>query len=186
MKLNIGSGYVRIPGYHNVDHDPMVKPDYLADLENLKLDDIPDNTVDEVLAHHVLEHIGNGFFSLMQELYRVCKHDAVIDVKFPHHRSEIWFGDPTHCRKLTVDQFRMFSKKENLSHIAQYGSSSGFGLKLDVDYEILGVTQKLYPKWEERFKTMSDEEITEVIENFNNVFWEVHLGLRVVKVDAAI
>ena len=37
MKLNIGSGYVKIPGFLNVDHDPQVKPDFLCDLENLKL-----------------------------------------------------------------------------------------------------------------------------------------------------
>lgn len=184
MKLNIGSGYVRIPGFLNVDHDPLVKPDFLCDLENLKLS-IEDSTVDEVYAHHILEHIGPGFLPLMKELYRVCKHDAVLDIKFPHHRSEIWFGDPTHVRKLTVDQLKMFSKKENLRHITEYGSSSGFGLFLDVDYEILGYAYKPYPKWEQRFKTMSEAEVNEIVENFNNVFWEVHVGLRVVKDDTA-
>lgn len=180
LKLNIGSGYVRIPGFLNVDHDPLVKPDYLCDLENLKLP-LEDNSVDEVYAHHILEHIGPGFFQLMKELYRVCAHDAILDIKFPHHRSEIWFGDPTHVRKLTVDQMKMFSKKVNRKHIEDYGSSSGFGLFLDVDFEVIGAITKLYPKWEERFKTMTDEEKQEVVDNLNNVFWEVHMGMRVVK-----
>ena len=52
---------------------------------------------------------------------------------------------------------------------------------LNVDFEVLGYVQKLYPKWEERFKTMSPEEQQEVIDNFNNVYWEVHVGMRVVK-----
>ena len=180
MKLNIGSGYVKIPGFLNVDHDPQVKPDFLCDLENLKLP-IEDNTVDEVYAHHIFEHIGAGFFNMMKEIYRVCKHDAVLDIKFPHHRSEIWFGDPSHVRKLTIDQLSMFSKKVNLEHISKYNSSSGFGLFLNVDFEVLGYVQKLYPKWEERFKTMAPEDKQEVIDNYNNVFWEVHVGMRVVK-----
>ncbi len=180
MKLNIGSGYVKVPGFLNVDHDPMVKPDFLCDLENLSLP-IPDSSVDEVYAHHIFEHIGPGFLPMMKELYRVCKHDAVLDIKFPHHRSEIWFGDPTHVRKLTVDQLRMFSKKVNIKHIADFGSSSGFGLFLNVDFEVLGYVMKPYPKWEQRFKTMTEEEVNEVVENLNNVFWEVHVGMRVVK-----
>jgi len=130
MKLNIGSGYVKIPGFLNVDHDPLVKPDFLVNLEDLHLP-IADSSVDEIYAHHIFEHIGAGFLPMMQELYRVCKHDAVLDIKFPHHRSEIWFGDPTHVRKLTVDQLTMFSKKVNLEHIAKFGSSSGFGLFLN-------------------------------------------------------
>ena len=180
MKLNIGAGYVKIPGFLNVDHDPLVNPDFLCDLEDLKLP-IADSSVDEVYAHHIFEHIGTGFLPMMKELYRVCQHDAVLDIKFPHHRSEIWFGDPTHVRKLTINQLSMFSKKENIRHIGEYGSSSGFGLFLNVDFEVLGYVQKLYPKWEERFKTMSPEEQQEVVDNYNNVFWEVHVGMRVVK-----
>lgn len=180
MKLNIGSGYVKIPGFLNVDHDPLVKPDFLVNLEDLHLP-IADSSVDEIYAHHIFEHIGPGFLPMMQELYRVCQHDAVLDIKFPHHRSEIWFGDPTHVRKLTVDQLTMFSKKVNLEHIAKFGSSSGFGLFLNVDFEVIGYTMKLYPKWEERFKTMNEEEVNEIVENLNNVFWEVHIGMRVIK-----
>jgi uncharacterized protein (DUF362 family) len=37
MKLNIGAGYVKIPGFLNVDHDPLVNPDFLCNLEELKL-----------------------------------------------------------------------------------------------------------------------------------------------------
>jgi predicted SAM-dependent methyltransferase len=182
MKLNIGSGYVKIPGFLNVDHDPLVKPDFLCNLENLKLP-INDDTVEVVVAHHIFEHIGPGFLPMMKEIYRVCKHNAKIDIKFPHHRGEEWFGDPTHVRKLTIKQLEMFSKKVNLKHISDYGSSSGFGLFLNVDFEVMGYKMDLYPKWEERFKTMTPEEQYEVVDNFNNVFYQVQVTMRVIKDD---
>lgn len=180
MKLNIGSGHVKIDGFLNVDHDPLVKPDILCNLEELKLP-LEDSSVDEIVAHHIFEHIGPGFIPMMKELYRVCKDGAKLDIKFPHHRSEVWFGDPTHVRKLTIPQLKMFSKKENIKHIIEHNSSSGMGLWLDVDFEVVAYQEKLYPKWEERFPQMSELEQIEVIENLNNVFWEVHVLMKVIK-----
>lgn len=180
IKLNIGSGYKRYPGYLNVDHDPLVNPDFLADLENLKLD-IPDSSVGAVIAHHVLEHIGPGFFSLMQELYRVCANGAYIDIKVPHHRSEIFFSDPTHVRPITVDSMMLFSKSYNRLHIQEYNSSSGFGLKLDVDFEVIDYRLEPYPKWKKRFTTMSSDEIEEAAMDYNNVFSETMILLQVKK-----
>lgn len=180
MKLNIGSGYVKIPGFLNVDHDPLVEPDFLADLENLELP-IDDNCVDEVMAHHVLEHIGPGYFTLLQEIYRVCSDGAILNIRVPHHRSEIQYSDPTHVRFITLEQMKLFSKKYNQFHIDTYGSSSGFGLKLNVDFEIVDYRYSPYPKWEERFKTMTNEQIEEVVMDYNNVFHEMHIIMKVVK-----
>ncbi len=180
MKLNLGSGYKRYPGFLNVDHDPLTNPDFLADLENLKLP-IEDNMVDYVLAHHVLEHIGQGFFSLLQEIYRVCKNEAILEIKVPHHRSEIFYADPTHVRPITVDSMKLFSKKYNHEHIELYNSSSGFGIKCNVDFEILDFRFNPYPKWEERFKTMTNEQIEEVVMDLNNVFYETIIIMKVIK-----
>ena len=33
MKLNLGSGYKRVPGFVNIDSSPACKPDYVVDLE---------------------------------------------------------------------------------------------------------------------------------------------------------
>lgn len=180
MKLNIGSGYKRYPGFLNVDHDPLVNPDFLTDLENLKLD-IPDSSVEYVMAHHVLEHIGPGFFDLIKELYRVCKDGAIIDIKVPHHRSEVFYMDPSHVRPITIETMKLFSKKYNQWHIDNYGSSSGFGLKLNVDFELVDYKFNAYPKWEKRFETMTNEEIEEVVMDYNNVFHETLIIMKVVK-----
>lgn len=135
MKINLGSGYKRIDGFLNVDDDPLVKPDFLVDIER---DHLPfeDNTVEEVRAHHILEHIGDGFIPLMQEIYRVCKHGAILDIVVPHHFHDNFYSDPTHKRPITVGGMYMFCQKTNKEHIEAYGSSSGMGLKYNVNFEM--------------------------------------------------
>lgn len=180
IKLNIGGGYKRYDGFLNIDMDPLTNPDFLA---NLETDTFPleDNSVSEVKAYHILEHIGSGFFHLMQELYRICEDQAIIEIQIPHHRSEIWYGDPSHCRFITIDNMRLFSKKYNEWHIKQWGSSSGFGLKLNVDFEIIEYDFIVDDFWKPRFKEMTQEQINEVSRNFNNVYGETHMKMMAIK-----
>jgi len=67
MKINIGSGNTKIDGFVTIDYDSNSNPDYQLDLEN---DDLPfeDNTVETVVAHHILEHLGEGYFQ--QNIFR--------------------------------------------------------------------------------------------------------------------
>lgn len=135
MKLNIGSGYKRYDGFLNVDDDPLVSPDYIVNLEEGKLP-FEDNSVEEIKAHHILEHIKN-FIPLMQEFYRVCKNGAIIDIVAPHHNHEVYYGDPTHVRPITVNGMYLFSKKHCLTHKEQHDSSSGLALKYKVNFDII-------------------------------------------------
>lgn len=180
IKLNVGAGYTKVDGFLNVDFDPLTKPDYIVNLEDAKFP-IDDSTVSEIRAYHILEHIGPGFFKLMQEFYRVCENGAIIDIRVPHHRSEIFFGDASHVRPITVEMMRQFSKKFNQYHIHQWNSSSGFGLRLDVDFEIVSFDFIPDGVWLQRFPKMSQEEIDEVSRNFNNVYGEVQIQLVAVK-----
>jgi predicted SAM-dependent methyltransferase len=180
MKINLGGGYKRYPDFTNVDIDPLTKPDILIDLETGNFP-IEDNIVDEVRAYHVLEHVGEGFYHLMQELYRICKDGAIIDIQVPHHRSEVQYGDPSHVRFVTTEMMRQFSKSRNKWHISQWNSSSGFGLKCDVDFELIEYDFIVSSRWKPRFATMSPEEIQEVSANFNNVYDETWMKLQVIK-----
>jgi predicted SAM-dependent methyltransferase len=109
MRISIGSGEKRIDDFINCDYDPLTNPDYCFDLEKDPFP-FPDNSVDEVLASHVLEHLGDGYFHCIKELYRVCKHGAVIHVNVPHHRNDNFADDPTHKRPITVRGLKLFSK----------------------------------------------------------------------------
>jgi SAM-dependent methyltransferase len=192
MKVNLGSGYKRIDGFVNVDDDPLVSPDYVVNLEKDKLP-FPDNSVDEIIAHHILEHIGEGFIPLMQEIYRVCKNDAIIDIIVPHHFHEMFISDPTHKRPITVDGMMLFSKKFNREHIAKHGSSSGMGLKFNVDFEITWYDYDYdvfyesmiadYKYRRETGKTTKEEDflVTRLMREANNVAVHTKIKLKVIK-----
>lgn len=53
MRLNIGSGNRRLPGYRNIDAVPRAGVDMVAPADEIPL---PDACADEVLAVHLLEH----------------------------------------------------------------------------------------------------------------------------------
>lgn len=180
IRINLGSGFKRIEGFVNVDADPNVEPDYLLDLETGRLP-FEDNTVAEVLCSHVMEHIGAGFIPLMKEIYRVCQPNGIVHIIVPHHRSDIFFGDPTHVRPITPEMMKLFSKKYIKHHIESYGSSTGVAYKEDLDFETIFADSKIFPEWEERFKDMKPEEIRHVCTSYNNVFYETYIKLAAIK-----
>ena len=64
MKLNLGSAERRLDGFLTVDIDPVYKPDFVADLT--KVWPWPDNSVDEVYAKDVFEHLPDGLEPVFQ------------------------------------------------------------------------------------------------------------------------
>ena len=100
-KLNLGCGFNKKPkedGWINIDSDPSVNPDIIRDLERgLPFDS---NSVDEVYAHHILEHM-EDFIFVLSEIYRVCRDGAEIEVEVPLGVSD----DPSHRVFFTPTSF---------------------------------------------------------------------------------
>lgn len=135
MKINLGAGLKRFDDFVNIDDDPLCNPDYLVNIEDAKLP-FEDNSVEEIKAHHILEHIKN-FIPLMKELHRVAVHGCIMDIIVPHHQHDVFYGDPTHVRPITVPIMHMFSKKYCEDHIKTYGSSTGMALKFGMDWDVV-------------------------------------------------
>lgn len=112
IKLHLGCGNDRKEGYLNCDLSPEVKPDKIINLEK-KLP-FKDNSVDEILIYHTLEHITN-FIPLMHEFHRICIKGTKIKIKTPFYSSWGQFNDPTHVRFFSPFTFNYF-KKGNYSH----------------------------------------------------------------------
>ena len=69
MKLNLGCGSKILDGYTNVDKFDYYKPDVVHDLETFPYP-FENNSVDEILISHVLEHIGQSpqiFLQIIKE-----------------------------------------------------------------------------------------------------------------------
>lgn len=182
IKINIGSGYTYFDSFIRIDSDPKCKPDYILDLEQEKLP-FNDNSVEEVVAHHILEHLGNGFFHVMLELYRVCKHGAIIDIKVPHPRHDTFLIDPTHKRPIYPLTMEMFSKKINEQWIAECRGDSCLALQYDVDFELITYDFVLDPYYIPIFQKISEQECEFIARSQNNVIMEITMKLMVIKND---
>jgi hypothetical protein len=179
MKINLGAGATRYPEYVNCDYDTKFNPEYVFDIEK-DIWPFEDNTVTHVIAHHVLEHLGEGYFYALKELYRVCAPGAHIDIHVPHFRNDNQFHDPTHRRTITPTGLLLFSKEFNDNN-PHPGSKLGY--HFDVDYKILSSKDILcvgHANYE-YLKNLSYDELQLYARERNNVFSETHMEIQVVK-----
>ncbi len=110
MKLNLGCGPNKKEGYLNCDISKEVNPDKIVDLEK-KLP-FKDNSVEEIFASHVLEHIKN-LLPLFSEFYRICKNGAILKIKVPYFSHESAFSNMTHVRFFTWTTFDFLDEKHS-------------------------------------------------------------------------
>lgn len=185
MKLNMGCGFNQLDGYVNVDKIEACRPDVVMDLEVVPWTFGTDEA-EEVLFNHSLEHLGQQagtFLQMIQELYRVCKPGAFVQINVPHPRHDNFLGDPTHVRVITPETLMMFSKKANL-HWKEAGfANTPLALYLDVDFEIRHVEQVLEQKYLEMLQSgdVSPEALQEMMKELNNVVAEYRIKLEAIK-----
>ncbi len=122
IKINFGSGYKRKEGFINVDIVPnkKVKTDIVLGKDWIyKKKKLPfkDNSVSHIEAWGVLEHLPNKehLFFVMEEFYRICKHNAILHICVPHANSHGHYWNIDHSIQFIPDSFKCFSKgSENL------------------------------------------------------------------------
>jgi len=108
LRLNLGSGMRRLPGFYNVDHLPLPGVDILADLE-APLTDLPDDSVGWIYCRHTLEHV-TRLLQLLGELHRVTHADGRLEVIVPHFSNPYGYSDPTHVRFFGLYSFFYLSE----------------------------------------------------------------------------
>lgn len=149
IKLNIGSGRIKHTGFTNIDCVQIIDGngekcvDIIMNIEKEKLP-FDDNSVDEIIADAVLEHIGDLKF-VLNECYRVLKHNGLLSGSVPNAGSDIDFRDPTHKRHFVKNTFNYFSgqaewtndKKPKHPRYADYGFLSWNLVNLKLENDII-------------------------------------------------
>ena len=110
-RLNVGCGRSALGGWINLDSVRMPGVDIVANLESCATSPLPlpDDSIDEFLLSHVLEHIREPL-PMMQELWRVAAANARMTVRLPFGASDDAFEDPTHVRQYFPNSFGYFSQ----------------------------------------------------------------------------
>lgn len=118
-------------------------------------------TIDEIICIHVLEHIQNLEF-VMREFHRILKPRGMLRIWVPHCFSPGAFGDSTHCRFFTFETFTQFDK-----------SSSGF-YYYDFHFQFIKSKMQLLRRW---YKPNKLEQFLEKAIN-----WKQRQGERFLKI----
>lgn len=179
MKLNLGCGFAKKDGFVNVDSWAGCTPDIVCDLEN-EVWPFEDNSVEFVLFDHSMEHMGettNQFFHVLKELYRVCKHDAEIEINVPHPQNRLFTNDPTHVRAIYPETLGMFSMEINKRCVDTGAKNSKLAMQLGVDFHITGINY--IP--DGRMPQLPGHILEQKLLSENNVAAEIHIKMRVIK-----
>ncbi len=165
-KLNLGCGRNIIDGWINVDAFSNPGVDLVFNLECTDGERLPydDNTVEETLMSHVLEHIRNPL-KLMEELHRVTVPGGRVKIRVPHGSSDDAFEDPTHVRQLFQGSFGYFGQPYYWR--ADYGYRGDWDL-ITVDLHLSGIYN-------------SDGEALNAVRYYRNVVTEMVVEMVAVK-----
>lgn len=97
-----------------LDANAGVKPSLVC---RLGRDPIPlaDNSVDIVIANHLIEHVGQQgdtteWFFFWEEVYRVLKPSGALRFECPYYTSLWAWADPTHVRAISEMTFLYFNQ----------------------------------------------------------------------------
>lgn len=136
--LNIGCGPNRDINNINCDIYAETGADLVFDISKANWP-IPANSVSSVKLYHVLEHLSGDFKIFFQELYRVCKNEALIYVRVPHPRHDWFLIDPTHVKPWHEESFTYLDKTISLKRYFSGDSKTPLALYWNVDFEIVEV-----------------------------------------------
>lgn len=104
--VDLGCGTVK-KGRIGIDHVMGFGVDRVVDLNRAPLP-FPDSSVESIITHHCLEHIGDGFVALVDEIYRVLQPGGLLYAITPLFPARNAVDDPTHCRYFTEETWRSF------------------------------------------------------------------------------
>jgi SAM-dependent methyltransferase len=142
VKLNLGCGNKKRPGFVGVDRYPCEAADLICDVS--KGLPFQDDAIDAVHMDNLIEHVSD-IPALMREVVRVSKYRAHITVITPHFSSLASWRDPTHLHHLSYFSFDHFEKFAARHYVG--GGLKIVGRKLSFGGGLLGLTGRLLFMW---------------------------------------
>lgn len=145
-KLVYFNGNSQWRGLVTLDHNDRHNPDIVWNLNQRPLP-FEDNSIDEVHAYEVIEHLGNGigdyrsWFAEWSEWWRILKPGGFVCGTSPA-RDSVWlFGDPSHCRVVSPEMMIFLHQP---SYTEQIGKTpmSDFRNIYQADFDLMLSEQK--------------------------------------------
>jgi SAM-dependent methyltransferase len=133
VKVDLGCGINKPPGFIGVDQYASPLVDKVADLT--RRFPFASSSVDYVRAHDVIEHLPNRIHT-MNEIWRICKNQAVVDIRVPSSDGRGAFQDPTHVSYWNANSFFYYTP----AYPAYFQLCQTYGFK--GEYEIISLYEE--------------------------------------------
>jgi len=132
-RVDLGCGSHKATGYIGVDLAPSPSVDVVADLSRR----FPFNasTVDSLRAYDIIEHLPDRIHT-MNEIWRICKPDALVDIRVPSSDGRGAFQDPTHVSFWNANSFHYYTRQ----HLPYFTLCQTYGFK--GEYEIIEISEE--------------------------------------------
>lgn len=106
--LDVGCGSAKYPGAVGIDISPDTDADVVHDLDVFPYP-FDDASFDQVLMQDVLEHVAEPI-KVIDELHRICRPGARIQLRTPHFSSLLAYSDPTHRHYFSAEAIRTLAQ----------------------------------------------------------------------------
>lgn len=183
-KVEIGCGKTKTEGYIGMDRFQLPGVDIVADLNDTF--PIESDSVDVVYACHSLEHLAS-MEKTMSEIYRICKHKAIVQVLAPYYYATLNTANFYHVNVFNEDTFRFFTtypdtgvidKEEWYSpHSSYWGISDSDNSTSNIQMELLNMEFFYYKE----YLKLSNEQKRRARRSFNNVCDQIYYELIINK-----
>lgn len=151
VKIELGCGSKKTAGFIGVDRFALPGVDIVATIDK----ELPfkNDFADVIYAQHSLEHF-NNFTSIMEEIYRICKHKALVMILAPYYFTTTNISNPYHYQPFTEDTLRFFSgaktsiidpKEIERPNAMHYGLITSDNSKSKVEFVPLSLEFFYYP-----------------------------------------
>jgi SAM-dependent methyltransferase len=120
----LGCGTDIKKGYINLDCAEIDGVDVVHSLEKFPYP-FEDNTFDEIIAKHVLEHLDDTI-KVMEEIWRICRDNAKVIIRVPYWNSIDGITDPTHKKLFNQHTFEFFDPAEKRCKRRPYYTKARF------------------------------------------------------------
>jgi SAM-dependent methyltransferase len=106
LQVDLGCGLAKPTGFVGVDSSSLPGVDIVADLQQTF--PFRDDSVDVVRAHDTIEHLHDRIHT-MNEIWRICRPDALVDLRVPSTDGRGAFQDPTHVSYWNINSFKYYT-----------------------------------------------------------------------------
>jgi SAM-dependent methyltransferase len=137
--LDIGCGSAKTPGATGLDISADTDADIVHDLDVFPYP-IEDNSFDQILMQDVIEHVREPY-RVLEELHRIARPGARIQLRTPHFSSVLAYGDPTHRHYFSTIAIRALAEPRFAHYTQVRFREVRVTLDLWLPFRVLGIAR---------------------------------------------